>query len=264
MKTVSFGLTDVGKKRNHNEDSFFVDDSSGLYVVADGMGGHAAGEVASGTAISVVCDFVGRVLTGKHVTWPEDVEATPDLKQSVLPAAVHLANHRICRLSEEVDGYSGMGTTLSAMLVNSSGAHIAHVGDSRIYMLRAGELHLVTTDHSWVQEQLERGVLTLEEARTHRWRNVITRALGNREELEVDAIEHELQVGDIYLFSDSVAPLQPRARFGKHLRIETPFAPEIGTTWRIKVMADSVGEVAEVDETDNVGAGAAFTFVAQP
>ncbi len=205
MKILSTGQTDVGMKRQGNEDSFMCDDSLGLFVVADGMGGHAAGEVASRTAIQAISQEVSKRLnsTDPDETDPGassvDTDPGPKSGQHFFEYSVHLANRCIVELSKENPIYNGMGTTVSGMLISDNTAIIAHVGDSRIYMLRNDELKILTTDHSWVNEQLQRNIITAEEARTHRWRNVITRALGNRIDLEVDVINHELQVGDTYM-----------------------------------------------------------------
>jgi len=200
MRIVSNGLSDIGVKRERNEDSMGCHDDLGLYVVADGMGGHAAGEIASQTAVTTVADAVRRVLEAKERSGGAD-EDDPDTDRYVdlLELSVQEANCAICELSQENVHYTGMGTTLSGMLVRNGKAAIAHVGDSRIYRLREGRFEILTSDHSWVNEQLKRNIITPVEAKTHRWRNVITRALGNRPDLEVDTDEIELQVGDCYL-----------------------------------------------------------------
>jgi PPM family protein phosphatase len=205
MKIVSCGLTDVGMKRSGNEDSLVCADDVGLYVVADGMGGHAAGEVASNTAVSSVESYVRETLGREEEADAEDTGGGIAHDISVMEAGVQLANQTICDLSESNPEYNGMGTTFSGVLVVNSRAAFAHVGDSRIYLLRDDLLNQLTTDHSWVSEQMERKIITAEEARTHRWRNVITRALGNRRELKVDTGQLQLLPGDrLLLCSDGL------------------------------------------------------------
>ena len=199
MKILSSGLTDVGMKREGNEDSWAGLDEEGLYIVADGMGGHAAGEIASGTAVTTVTDFIKASLHKETGENGDTTELGIDHYMNLLEKGVLQANETICHLSEENADYSGMGTTLSAMIVQNNQAAVAHVGDSRIYRLRDGVMKPVTTDHSWVNEQMQRNIITSEEAKTHRWRNVITRALGNTLNLEVDTRKLDLLPDDCFV-----------------------------------------------------------------
>lgn len=217
MRVVSCGLTDVGLKREGNEDSLICLDDPGLYAVADGMGGHAAGEVASQTAVAVVADSVRQALA--QAAQPGTVLEPGQRHVQVLEQSVLQANQRICTLSQENPSYGGMGTTFSGLLLGDGRAAIAHVGDSRIYLLRDGDFSAVTNDHSWVNEQLQRHVITAEEARTHRWRNVITRALGNRLDLEVDTDSLVLRPGDVFLLcSDGLSGMVPDTALAKALK----------------------------------------------
>lgn len=202
LKIQAAGLSDRGLKRSHNEDSLSVVPDLGLFIVADGMGGHNAGEVASRQAIESIVEYLRMAQT-------EDGESTsplpfnPDLSdtENRIVTAVKLANRDVCKLSMEHPEYNGMGTTLVGMLLDppNEGISIAHVGDSRCYLLRGGRLGKVTHDHSWVEEQLQRGIITPEEAKNHRWKNVITRALGNKLDVEVDVQTQKVQDNDIYL-----------------------------------------------------------------
>jgi protein phosphatase len=186
------GLSDRGRRRTSNEDSFLADGSLGLFVVADGMGGHAAGEVASRLAV----DTVRRVL-GETGARPE-----PRL---TIERAITEANRAIVERTQEHEGLEGMGTTLVLALIDASSAWISHVGDSRAYRVRGGALQLLTRDHSWVNEQVRMGLLSQEEARRHPWRNVVTRALGSREQVEAEVGVEELVAGDrILLCSDGL------------------------------------------------------------
>lgn len=199
VKLSSFGVTDVGLKRNHNEDNFFRSDELGLFVVADGMGGHAAGEVASGTAIQTVAEFCRKQDEDPGVTLPFAPEAELSEEGNALINGLRLANQAICNLQVQRPELSGMGTTVAALRIASDVATVAHVGDSRVYRLRGGKLEVLTSDHSWVNEQVLKNIITAEEARNHRYRNVITRALGNRNELEIDVRTDSVEPGDIYL-----------------------------------------------------------------
>ncbi len=193
------GRTDVGLKRQANEDSIKLDENLRLFAIADGMGGHAAGEIASRTAIETLHEFVAHAAINRDFTWPFGIDSKFSLGENVLLTGIHLANRRVCRLAGENETYSGMGTTVAAIYAPERVIHIGHVGDSRVYRLRGNELQLLTDDHSWVNEQLKRNIITEDEARNHRWRNVITRALGNRQDVEVDLKSVDMQCGDLFL-----------------------------------------------------------------
>lgn len=199
MRIKATGVTHVGMRREGNEDSYACDIELGLFVVADGMGGHAAGEVASGTAVSTIADFIREHLPEVRAEESSDPQHHLALAQRSFVRSVQEANQRICTLSEENPTYAGMGTTVSGMLALGEKGIIAHVGDSRIYLFRDGRLQALTNDHSWVNEQLQRNIITPEEAKNHRWRNVITRALGNKTDLEVDTFTQSFEVDDLYL-----------------------------------------------------------------
>lgn len=206
MKVESFGITDVGLKRAHNEDNFFRSDELGLYLVADGMGGHAAGEVASGSAIEAVADFVERHAADTSLTWPFGFDARFSPEANALLNGIRLANQHLYSMQQERHELAGMGTTIVGLRVDEHNATLAHVGDSRVYRIRHGQLEQLTSDHSWVNEQLQKNIITAEEARTHRYKNVITRALGNRLDLEIDTRVEPLEPGDHFvLCSDGLS-----------------------------------------------------------
>jgi serine/threonine protein phosphatase PrpC len=199
MKLKSFGQTDVGKRRDHNEDSIFIDENVGLYIVADGMGGHAAGEVASATAVDVLKE-----------EFKENAELINSFKSDgsykvreqvlkMIEATVQKACSTVYSMGQEDKKRRGMGTTLSAMLISDSGAFIAHVGDSRIYLIREEQVHQLSIDHTLVNEQLKRGAITKEDARKARYKNVITRALGIQESVRVDTLHLDILPGDKFL-----------------------------------------------------------------
>lgn len=210
FKITAASLSDVGQKRNHNEDNVLVDEELGLFAVADGMGGHAAGEVASGAAIAAVEDFVQLAHRDENITWPFAVRDELSRSENVIHTAVALANQQVCSLAGENSAFGGMGTTIAALYFSGEYAHVCHVGDSRVYRLRGGKLECLTQDHSWVNEQLQRNIISQEEARNHRWRNVITRALGNRTDVEIDLRTIELEPGDLFMLcSDGLTTMIP-------------------------------------------------------
>lgn len=181
------GRTDTGCTREHNEDQIAWDANAGLALLADGMGGHNAGEVASALAISVLHPLLRDL--------PADT-----LEQEVgMQNAVADANTEILQKAGSDAVFSGMGTTLALALFRGRGVMIGHVGDSRVYRLRGGRLELLTTDHSLLQELVAGGFMTADEAQEAVNKNVITRALGIESAVEVEVHHHEVQVGDIYL-----------------------------------------------------------------
>lgn len=212
LKIQAAGLSDRGLKRSHNEDSLSVVPNLGLFIVADGMGGHNAGEVASRQAIESIVEFL-RDSSSDDETWPIAPEPNLSHMENRIVTAIKLANRDVCKLSMEHPEYHGMGTTLVGMLLDppTGSCSIAHVGDSRAYRLRDGRLEKLTHDHSWVEEQLQRGIITSEEAKNHRWKNVITRALGNKLDVEVDVHTHTVQDSDLYLLcSDGLSGMVER------------------------------------------------------
>lgn len=202
IKIDAFGLTDVGQVRDHNEDSIDWDVERGLFILADGMGGHNAGEVASALAIESIKHALYDVLT------PEIIDSEIVDYNDALYEAITYANTEIFEQALENAEYTGMGTTLVMSLMHNNKALIANVGDSRMYVNNGNVLTQLTTDHSLVQEMVDNGYLSEEEAYSAVSRNLITRALGISEEVEVDLIEHEIQIGDVFLLcSDGLSDL---------------------------------------------------------
>ena len=192
MNRASFGMTDVGRRRDSNEDSFLDADDLGLYAVADGMGGHAAGEVASRLAIETLSR------TMRDQNWSGTAPSIDEVGKA-LRDAIATANRKICESVETRLEWRGMGTTMVAMAAVGSDAVIAYVGDSRAYRLRDGQIERLTSDHSWVNEQVKMGLLTDEDAQHHPMRNIVTRALGNRVDVTVDLVRDAMRSGDVYL-----------------------------------------------------------------
>jgi len=209
MQVKSFGLTHVGRQRQHNEDSFLVEDKVKLYLVADGMGGHAAGEIASRIAVDSISEFI---LHSKEDdgTWPHAYDEHYRRSTNKLMAAVRMANTRVLEAMRKDARLRGMGTTVVACLGDDDMMSFAHVGDSRAYLIRDGQLSRITNDHSWVFEQVQAGMLTEAEAEKHPLRNVITRALGGALSVSPDATEVESRSGDVYLLcSDGLTGMVP-------------------------------------------------------
>jgi protein phosphatase len=201
LPSLSWAVSsDPGLRRSSNEDSYSVRGEIGLFVVADGMGGHVAGEVASRVAVEAIEAFVEETaVVDKNRTWPFPFDPTLSLAANRLKAAFRLANRRIASAIADSQDLRGMATTASAVLFGEQGASVAHVGDSRVYVLRKGTLQQITHDHSWVEEQVRAGMLSPSAARQHPWRNVVTRALSGGEDPEVDVTEVTPEPGDRYL-----------------------------------------------------------------
>jgi protein phosphatase len=199
MRVESESVSDIGRKRKSNEDFYCADDEQGLYVVADGMGGHAAGEVASEVAVETIEEFIKLTGDSQDQTWPYGLDENLSFNGNRLKTSIRFANRRVIEKTREQAEYEGMATTVVAALIGDDQADIAHVGDSRLYLIREGHIECLTDDHSWVNEQVLSGVMDVEQARTHPLRNVVTRALGGKEELEVDMQTLQLQAMDLLL-----------------------------------------------------------------
>jgi len=195
----AYGLTDVGKKRKHNEDAYALDVAEGLFIVADGMGGHAAGEVAAKITVETIGEFIAATRQKEEATWPFRYNHELHFNSNRLAIAIEKANERVMSAVASQPWLKGMGTTVVAGLMNEKILSLAHVGDSRAYLYRAGELSRLTDDHSWVHEQVTAGILTEEEAKTHPLKNVVTRALGGGPSVSPDLREMEFAPGDAFL-----------------------------------------------------------------
>ena len=189
------GRTDTGMVREHNEDCFLVVPESGIAILADGMGGHLAGEVASAMAIDKVTHSLHQAFTVARVPG----EKRESSEAAALVEAIQAANTAIHAASMNRPEQAGMGTTIVAATFHDKLLTVAHVGDSRLYRYRHGVFEQITEDHSMVQELLRRGLMTPEEARTSVNRNLVTRALGIDPTVEVEVKEHNFEDGDIYL-----------------------------------------------------------------
>ena len=199
LQKIAIGKTHVGKKRDHNEDAFLIDDDLCLYVVADGMGGHAAGEVASSTTIQILQKELSKHIELLQSYSPDCGEELRHEILSVAEESIQKACLEIYRMGQEDKQRRGMGTTMSMLLLSGSGAFVAHVGDSRVYLVREGEIHQLTVDHTLVNEQLRRGVISKDEARKAKYKNVITRAVGIQEQVRVDTLHMDVLPFDRFL-----------------------------------------------------------------
>jgi serine/threonine protein phosphatase PrpC/CRP-like cAMP-binding protein len=194
-------LTDVGRVRSANEDSFLVDDRLGLFVVADGMGGHAAGEVASSLAVHALRETIA---AERESLQRAERDLGPDARQQVLRLlenGVHRACSAVFAEAQRDPSKRGMGTTIVALLVVGSRGFIAHVGDSRIYLLRNDGLHQLTQDHSLINELLKRGRMTPDQVAKLNMKNAVTRAVGVYESVEVDTLDFDILAGDRFLLA---------------------------------------------------------------
>ncbi len=212
MRIRSCAISDVGRKRQKNEDSYLINDELNLFIVADGMGGHAGGEYASRIAITTIEEMFRSTqgntkLEGDHV-----------LRNSIQDAGA-----KIVAKAEEDKALRGMGTTVIALHIDGKRAVLGHVGDSRGYLYRDGILEQLTEDHSLVNEQVKSGLITQEEAKTHQFKNIITRSVGVTPEVEVDLVNKKLKAGDAYLLcSDGLSNLVDAKEMEKELREREP------------------------------------------
>ncbi|MEO5956610.1 MAG: Stp1/IreP family PP2C-type Ser/Thr phosphatase [Nitrospiraceae bacterium] len=191
--------SDTGLKRSHNEDCFVVDHSLGLYVVCDGMGGSNAGEIASALAVEAIHTHLAEVAKNPELPLIGPCDPTMSTAANRLASAIRAANEVVHRESWSSPDYEGMGTTVVAARLSKEMLAIAHVGDSRLYLIRNAAIHALTTDHSWVAEQMLKGVMTEEEAERSPRRNIVTRALGVDSSVEVELTEVPVKSGDVLL-----------------------------------------------------------------
>ena len=196
----AFGKTDVGRRRKLNEDNLLLDRDTNLYAVCDGMGGHNAGEVASKMAIETLHAFIAKSHgEEKDITWPYGLEPALSFEANRLKTAIKLANKRVFKAADNREDYTGMGTTLVAALVNDRTLTVGSAGDSRCYMVRGGKLTQLTRDDSWVSAAWAEGILSHDEIDRHPLRNVITKAVGAKDNIEIETSEHKLEAGDVVL-----------------------------------------------------------------
>jgi serine/threonine protein phosphatase PrpC len=198
VKINAAAATDVGLVRQNNEDNYYLDEAMGLFVVADGMGGHASGEVASKMTVDIIRDCFkgpGKDKPLQVGPYRKDLSAVTNR----LASAIRLANMAVYEASTSHGELQGMGTTVAAAQIAGNRLSLAHIGDSRIYLIRAGNIEQLTDDHSVVYEQIKRELITKEDAVRSEMRNILTRALGTTDDVEVDLEEMSLASGDMLI-----------------------------------------------------------------
>jgi protein phosphatase len=200
MRIISYGKSDIGRRRSTNQDAFLRDDGLGFYLVADGMGGHAAGEVAAREAVEAIHDMLirGRDVIEDFRTRPLSRESSRSIGR-LLESAIQSATYLVYGMAEQQPANRGMGTTVSALLLAGAYGVTAQVGDTRVYCVRDGEAVQLTEDHTLINWQIREGVLSPEEAARSPHRNVITRAVGNKDYVQVDTQLISVQVRDRFL-----------------------------------------------------------------
>lgn len=194
------GVSDAGRVRKTNEDRFVADAELNLYAVADGMGGHRAGEVASKLAIEALTAFIRISVTDMDVTWPYGIDPKLSFDGNRLRTGIYLANRRVFRASESSDDYAGMGTTIVSVLINGTQASIGSVGDSRVYLISRGGIEQLTVDDSWAARILSQDSgLAPDEVARHPMRHVLTNVVGARDTVDVHVVERALGENDALL-----------------------------------------------------------------
>src|SRR5258706_4006218 len=188
----SYGLCDVGLVRKKNQDRILIDDSVGLFVVADGMGGHVHGEVAAQLALTAIQFYIDSSRERFDVSWPFGYSFDLSIDANRIATGIHLANRRVRRQAEQEPDSAGMGTTVAAVLVNESHAVVANVGDSRVYLYRGGDLEQLSVDDTGIGSMTEQGLLNSAEAEYQPMRNVLTQAADSDEQIQVHVHERRL------------------------------------------------------------------------
>ena len=208
MKVRYAGSTHVGMKRPHNEDHFFLLAEENLYVVADGMGGHASGEVASQMAVEALAAFFIETARDREITWPYREHKSLAYEENRLVTGIKLANRRVFEAAQSEARLRGMGTTLVSLVCSASGTYLGHVGDSRGYCIRGDEIFQVTEDHSLLNDYLKLHQLTADEIQNFPHKNVIVRALGMKDIVNVDVARVHPEAGDLFLLcSDGLSAM---------------------------------------------------------
>jgi len=222
VRIASGGVTDMGRVRTNNEDCYKIVEPLNLFVLSDGMGGEAHGEIASAMAVETVVKHCLDLETNPAARVIGAVQPSWNAQTKRLSTAVHLANENIFKSAEEQPEQHGMGATLTAAWIAGAKLSVAHVGDSRAYLLRGGTLLQLTRDHSLVAEQVRRGILTAAEAEESDMQSVLLRALGAQKEIEVDAEEHTLFPRDVLLLcSDGLTRVVTEPEIAGTLQAQT-------------------------------------------
>lgn len=204
------GISDVGCVRHENQDRILIDHALGLYIVADGMGGHRHGEVAAELAIATIRYYIESSKDRFDVSWPFGYNFDQSIDANRISTAIRLANRQVWRHAEQGPEFAGMGTTVAAVLINDGQAVVANVGDSRVYLFRQGEISQLTIDDTWIQSFAARGLMAPSDLANHPMRNVLTQAAGSQEAVDVHIEETVLKSGDcLILTSDGCHGMVP-------------------------------------------------------
>lgn len=205
MKVQAFGLSDIGRKRGRNEDSYLVNPELKLFMVADGMGGHSGGEFASRFAVNTIEEVIQSMNTDPEATVISGVNSDEADFGDRLRYAIQVASQKIYDQAMFDQELKGMGTTVAAIIFEKGRVCIANVGDSRVYLVRGNAIKQVTQDHSLVSEQMRAGIISENDAKKHKFKNIITRSVGYQEEVEIDLTYMDLHAGDsLLLCSDGL------------------------------------------------------------
>jgi serine/threonine protein phosphatase PrpC len=220
MKILAAGKTDVGRKRDHNEDAIVIAPDLSLYMVCDGMGGHAGGEIAAATAASTVVRFVRE--QHARIAALDDTNASRDVLLRLVEEAIQQASAAVYAIATSEKGKAGMGTTLTMVLCTKTIGVMGHVGDSRLYLRRAERVYQLSEDHTYVAELVKRGMATLEQAKKGPYANVITRAVGIQKSIRPDTLIFDILPGDtLLLCSDGLTKyLEAPDEIGAYLDVE--------------------------------------------
>lgn len=234
------GQTHVGRVRSSNQDSFLAERQQQLYIVADGMGGHAGGEIASRMCVDLVAQKISARLEEErvHKDWVH-----PDARiNAILSESINAASARIYEHALEEPSLRGMGTTATVLQFVDHRAYVGHVGDSRLYLVRGGFIYQLTFDHSLVNEQVRAGIITPEEAEQHHLKNVITRSVGYLEEEDVDTFSIDIVPGDIFILCSD----------GLHGKVSDKDLAKMTTTMRLEAVDKFINLANEKGGEDNI------------
>lgn len=253
MRITSCGMTDVGVKRTNNEDNYLINEELNLFVVCDGMGGHVGGEFASAIAVNTVEEVLTTMeLRPDDLGVDKDDDGPIEVTREKVRYAIRLAGKRIFQKAQEEPEYKGMGTTCQALLVEGGNAFVAHVGDSRTYVVRDGRIEQLTEDHSLVNQHIKAGLITPEQAKTHKLKNIITRSLGYMEDVEIDIQVRAVRRGDRFVMcSDGLSNLVEASEIGEAV---LDYGPQEASRRLIESACDRGGDdnitvvVARIDE----------------
>lgn len=239
MNVIAKGKTDIGRTRSTNQDSLLIDDNRRLYIVADGMGGHAGGEIASQLCVEQVSEQIAK---SPLMNKPPSDDSQHAKFCSLLVEAVNHASTKIFEKALEEPQLMGMGTTASALMIYDDHAYIGHVGDSRVYLIRDRFIYQLTNDHSLVGEQLRAGVINAEEAKNNQMQNIITRSVGYQEIEDVDTVTLALEADDLFVISSD----------GMHGRIVDEEISRIANEKQLDAVKDLVELANERGGKDNI------------